>query len=36
LHLTIDGLAWNDDKLTFPIPLRERNINPGLEQNPGY
>ncbi len=36
LRLTIDGKAWNDDKLTFPIPLREKNVNPGLEQNPGY
>lgn len=36
LRLTVDGKAWNDDKMTFPIPLRERNINPALEQNPGY
>ena len=36
LRLTIDGKAWNDDRLTFPIPLRERNVNPSLEQNPGY
>ena len=36
LRLTIEGLAWDDNKLTFPIPLRERNVNPGLEQNPGY
>lgn len=36
LRLTVDGKAWNDDKMTFPIPLRERNVNPSLEQNPGY
>jgi starch-binding outer membrane protein, SusD/RagB family len=36
LRLTVDGKAWNDDKMTFPIPLRERNVNLGLEQNPGY
>lgn len=36
LRLNIDGKAWNDNKLTFPIPERERNINPALAQNPGY
>jgi tetratricopeptide (TPR) repeat protein len=36
LRLTVDGKPWNDPKMTFPIPLRERNINPSLEQNPGY
>ncbi|MFI5128860.1 MAG: RagB/SusD family nutrient uptake outer membrane protein [Chitinophagales bacterium] len=36
LRLTVDGKPWNDNKMTFPIPLRERNVNPGLEQNPGY
>lgn len=36
LKLSVDGLAWDDNKLTFPIPLRERNINPDLTQNPGY
>jgi len=36
LQLTVDGKAWNDNKMTFPIPLRERNVNPNLEQNPGY
>lgn len=36
LRLTVDGNAWNSDKMTFPIPLRERNVNPNLEQNPGY
>lgn len=36
LRLTVDGQAWDSPKMTFPIPLRERNINPALEQNPGY
>jgi hypothetical protein len=29
-------LAWNDDATTFPIPQREREVNPNLPQNPGY
>ncbi|MEI9910067.1 MAG: RagB/SusD family nutrient uptake outer membrane protein [Bacteroidota bacterium] len=36
LRLTVDGKPWNDDKMTFPIPLRERNVDPNLDQNPGY
>jgi len=36
LRLTVDGKAWNDNKMTFPIPQRERNNNPNLDQNPGY
>lgn len=32
----IDGLAWNDNKLVFPIPFREINANSNLIQNPGY
>lgn len=36
LRQTVDGKAWNDSKMTFPIPQRERNINPALEQNPDY
>jgi tetratricopeptide (TPR) repeat protein len=36
LKQSIDNLPWNDPRLTFPIPLRERNINPDLVQNPGY
>lgn len=36
LKQTIDNLPWNDPRLTFPIPLRERNINSELVQNPGY
>jgi len=36
MKLSVDGLQWDDPRLTFPIPLRERNINPSLQQNPGY
>jgi hypothetical protein len=28
--------TFDHDLLVFPIPQRERNINPALEQNPGY
>ncbi|MEN9838547.1 MAG: hypothetical protein RL177_26 [Bacteroidota bacterium] len=30
------ALAWNDNKLTFPVPDRECNVNGNLVQNPGY
>lgn len=36
LKLTTDGLAFDDNKLVFPIPQREINANSELEQNPGY
>ncbi len=36
MKMSVDGLPWDDNRLTFPIPLRERNINPSLAQNPGY
>jgi starch-binding outer membrane protein, SusD/RagB family len=36
LRQSVDGLAWDSPRMTYPIPLRERNINPDLEQNPGY
>ena len=36
LKLSIDGKAYDDVKLTFPIPLREMNVNKNLTQNPGY
>lgn len=29
-------IAWNADRLVFPIPFREVNANPNLVQNPGY
>jgi hypothetical protein len=36
LKLPIDGKAYDNEKLTFPIPLREMNVNKKLVQNPGY
>jgi starch-binding outer membrane protein, SusD/RagB family len=33
---TIGNLPWNSPKLILPIPLRELNVNPALEQNTGY
>ncbi|HVK97298.1 MAG TPA: RagB/SusD family nutrient uptake outer membrane protein [Flavisolibacter sp.] len=33
---TVDGRAWNENRLVFPIPFREMNANPSLTQNPGY
>ena len=32
----IGSIAWNADKLVFPIPQREMDANPNLVQNPGY
>lgn len=32
----IAGMPFNDPSLIYPIPQRERNINPELEQNAGY
>lgn len=36
LKQNVGTLPYNSDKLVFPIPLREINANPNLEQNPGY
>ena len=36
LHESVDGLAYNDPKLVFPIPAREIGANPKLQQNAGY
>lgn len=37
LKLTVNGFAYNADKLVFPIPQREIDANGGiLVQNPGY
>ncbi|MGZ5219667.1 MAG: RagB/SusD family nutrient uptake outer membrane protein [Chitinophagaceae bacterium] len=33
---SVGPLAWNSPKLVFPIPDRERKVNPNLTQNPGY
>ena len=32
----VGSLNWNSDKLVFPIPLREMQVNNKLIQNPGY
>lgn len=32
----VGSLSWNSDKLVFPIPLREMQVNNKLVQNPGY
>ena len=32
----VGPLAWNSPKLIFPIPDRERKVNPNLTQNEGY
>ena len=36
LQGSVGLLAWNDPKLVYPIPQRERNANPNLTQNQGY
>lgn len=38
LQQTVDGFAYNANKLVFPIPIREINAVGGgiLQQNPGY
>ena len=33
---SVGPLAWNSPKLIFPIPDRERKVNPNLTQNEGY
>lgn len=33
---SVGSLPYNANELVFPIPNRERIINPGLTQNPGY
>lgn len=35
LKLTVNGLAYDDNKMVFPIPQRETNLY-AIEQNPGY
>lgn len=36
LQKSVGALAWNAPKLIFPIPDRERKVNPNLSQNAGY
>jgi hypothetical protein len=32
----IDGIRYDADRLVMPIPQDEIDVNPNLEQNPGY
>lgn len=32
----VGPLTWNSPRLVFPIPDRERKVNPNLTQNAGY
>ena len=36
LHGVVGTMPYNDDKLVFPIPQRELQVNKNLVQNPGY
>lgn len=36
LKLTVASRPYNANELVFPIPFREIEANPSLEQNPGY
>lgn len=36
LKLTINGRAYDDPKMIFPIPQREIDLSNSLPQNPGY
>lgn len=33
---SVGAFAFDAPELVFPIPQRERNVNPDLVQNPGY
>ncbi|MGB3075771.1 MAG: RagB/SusD family nutrient uptake outer membrane protein [Chitinophagales bacterium] len=36
LHLVVGTMPYNDNKMVFPIPQRELDVNKNLVQNPGY
>ncbi|MBT28040.1 MAG: hypothetical protein CMO01_00155, partial [Thalassobius sp.] len=36
LQGSVGNFAYNAEELVFPIPQRERNVNPNLTQNAGY
>lgn len=36
LHGIIGTMPYDDVKMVYPIPQRELDVNPNLEQNPGY
>jgi len=31
-----ETIAWDDDRMIYPIPEREMLVNTNLVQNPGY
>lgn len=31
-----DFISWDDSRMIYPIPQREMDVNPNLDQNPGY
>lgn len=33
---SVGSMSWSDNKLVFPIPIREMQVNSKLVQNPGY
>ncbi len=33
---SVGSIAYDDNRLVYPIPQRERDANPLLDQNPGY
>ena len=36
IDLNDQQVSWNSDRMVFPIPEREMNVNSRLVQNPGY
>jgi hypothetical protein len=36
LKINVGSRPYNDSKLIFPIPFRETQVNPNLQQNPDY
>ncbi|MBK7109497.1 MAG: RagB/SusD family nutrient uptake outer membrane protein [Chitinophagales bacterium] len=36
LHIDIGTTPWNSDKMIYPIPQSEMDVNSNLTQNPGY
>lgn len=35
-HGTVTRIAYNDNRVIFPIPYTDTQLNPNLTQNPGY
>jgi len=34
--LGLEVIPWNENRMVFPVPEREMNVNSNLIQNPGY